>query len=397
MKGDSALLLIVLGLALANLWVMFFNVFLTIGIPSWQGRTDELRRTLKSLFSHVTPEDTKNLLVVVSVETTNKQKIIELLTNEFNSQLENGLLQVVSPTSEYLKVLAKPKSLGLKNFGTGITPEFLTDVRAFNTHFIFLLEYCHRQSEFVMNLSDEVVTLKRFLPTIWEESETLIQDRTKHAITFGQQAKFISTGRLFLSTPTVKEMSEFASIFGPNILPYDVIEGYRSLRISRGEIVQSKSALFADLPKIQSDRPPAELSTSLGSATPKNGVEMMYTNDPGFFWSVKPKSKDYIKVTLKKSVRLKRVRLATGTPYFGDYAHELSVKLCPEAKRDSTCDEKGCKEIMKLGDPVVDISGLEKTLGFPVKCVKLDFENDVDHWVIFRDMGIWIASNTTST
>jgi alpha-1,3-mannosylglycoprotein beta-1,4-N-acetylglucosaminyltransferase A/B len=81
------------------------EVDLVIGIPTVKrAKENYLPRTLQSLFENMNPEESKKCLVIVYIGDTNEtvvEQTIDLIQTKFESQMDEGLLEIVAPDPNF--------------------------------------------------------------------------------------------------------------------------------------------------------------------------------------------------------------------------------------------------------------------------------------------------------
>ncbi|XP_031554874.1 alpha-1,3-mannosyl-glycoprotein 4-beta-N-acetylglucosaminyltransferase C-like [Actinia tenebrosa] len=357
------------------------KVFLTVGVAIWDYNVQKIRPTLSSLVKHVT-QDANDVIIVISVSQHYIPQVQQLLNQYFSQQMESGLIHVVSPTAEYIRVLSRRPALGDVYFRQ-YSQDFRSNLIAFNKIMGFLLFYSHQISDHVLHVSDQTIANARFVPDI----KVMVQ-RNNNSRYF---ALSFSDFNVYPSS-VLQRFSEFYAMFGLKSAP-SIIFDYQFARQSRKQTINSNTQLFS-LHKEESKRPDAKVETSLITVDQQHTVDNLYSEKPGFFWSMAPKQHDYVQITFKDSIKLSRILVSTGSELLRDIPSMAVLLACPEKEQQQSfsCDLDKCQVLAKFGDPVQDLRNLQDVLTFPVKCLRIKFTKKLENWVIIRDVSVWTAS-----
>ena len=352
-----------------------------MSVAVWDDNVEKFRPTLSSITKHVT-QDVNDVIIVISVNPQYTSRIQRVLEQEFSQQVESGLIQVISPTADYINVLSRRPALGdvyFKKYSEG----FRDKVISFNKVMGFLLFYSHRISDYVFHISDQTIAGARFVPDIRVMAQKHNNSRY-FALSFSDFNVYPSA--------VLQRFSEFYAMFGLNSAP-DIIFDYLSARQSRNHVINSNTHLFS-MHKGENKRPEAKVETSLITVDQYHTIDNLYSDKPVFFWCMAPQKHDYIQLTFKNPIKVSRISISTGSALLRDTPSMAVLTVCPEKTQQdmSSCDRNKCKVLAKFGDPVQDLRNLQNTVGFAVKCLRIEFLNKQENWVIIRDVSVWTVS-----
>lgn len=357
------------------------TVFLTVGFAVMDDHVTHIQQLLSSLINHVTPEDAQDITIVISVSGHEMDTVEYLLKDQFGSHVDSGLVHLISPTEEYTRAFSKRLSLGNSHV-KDYSKSFAEKMSALNENIGFLLYYSTQLSEYTLHLTDENKVTGRFLPGIKNNIE-------KHSNVSYFGLKF--SQMWLMHTSVLDSLNEFYTMFGYHSTPA-LMNDYRNIKISHNTLVNTDTDFFPFKPSMDCKRPSASLETSLIATSIEHSIKNIYKTDSnGMFWTLTPRENDYVQITFDNSIKLSRVYIATGTPFFMDVPKKAVLKACRMRDDGKSCDTTNCIEITTLGDPVQDIKGLEYILDFEVKCLRLEFTVTGKMWLIIRDIAVWEA------
>lgn len=127
-------------------------------------------------------------------------------------------------------------------------------------------------------------------------------------------------------------------------------------------------------------------------------VDLAYSlTGAAFFWATNVTRGASIFVVLEEPTVLSRVYVKTGSDANkGDVLTDGTLLLGPsaeavdEAKQTAVC--AGLVPVGKFGiDGVLDARGLETAVGGATKCVVIRADADVNHWVVFYQIAVFVA------
>ena len=361
-----------------------FAVFLSVGLIYSTGEETALLVAVNSIFDHVTPEVYDDVIVVVVMSDSDQSTFLEYMHSEFSEYLQLGLLQVISPTESFYRAVDRG---GINWEEEDFSEDFKRSITEFNKRLIFLLEYSAHISEFYLQLSSFSRVSTHFLPII----KGTLNANGNASFAFGNfnQRGILSLGALYPSS-VLSEVAEFGAMFPSGRLPCEIFNTFFYIRVSNDKVLATKD-LFWFMKEKQGHKPDVEFHSSIESES-QFEVEKAYLEEAGYHWAIRPKAGQNLVMTFKTPVRLSRVLITSGTPFFRDVLKAGVVKACEAGSGPLDCDHSKCVDIGRVVDTVVDVGGLEGSLSFPVKCLQLVIEKDHHSWVIIRDISVWIRS-----
>ncbi len=137
---------------------------MVLGIPTVKrDHQSYLQTTLRSIFNNLNPEDANDVLVVVFVAETDLDYVTSIarsIKDSFSQQLDEGLLEVISPPAEYY-----PNWSTLKQT-LGDPLERVQWRSKQNLDYAFLMMYAQWRGTFYVQLEDDILTKPNFLATM---------------------------------------------------------------------------------------------------------------------------------------------------------------------------------------------------------------------------------------
>lgn len=337
-----------------------FTVLLTLSVAFWDDPVGEIQPFLSSFIRHVTHEDTNDVTIVISVSPKHATAVKKMLNEQFSSQVDSGLVHLISPTKDYTKAFTKLPPLS-KSFSHRVTE--------FNEKTGFLLYYASQLSEYTLHLTEQSAVTDRFLPDVKQYIDQY-KNSSYFALTFNDW--------WLMHSSVMYNMNEFYTMFGHHATP-GILNTYRVIKVSKS-LVNTKSKIFSFRPIASCKQPKSTLETNMAA----------HPGDNYFFWASTPKKDDYMQITFDATSKLSRVQIAAGTHYFADLPKMALLKACAVTEDKKSCNTSNCHQITTVGDPVQDIAGLEDIIGFHVKCLRLEFMEKGHEWVMIRDIAACI-------
>jgi len=361
------------------------NVYLSVGIVSTEGDEENLLQALRSLITHTSPTEYPQVVMVVAVEGGLNAAILQRIKENFQNELDGGLIQVLHPTTEFLReVNAEP--VGWESVPS--KDDFMKKVEDLNKRLIFLFEYCFRISKNFLLLTDQARAIRRYIPVIKQEVNNFErQNLSSYAHDFGANA-LAGLGRLY-SRKLTGDLAEIGSMFPDGHPPSKIVETYETLRASVKVANQLReNFLFNMVKELRGVKPQVAFETSCAFEV-GHGLGKAFYDKEGFAWLKVPKTDERLVMVFKEPIWISRVRIATGSPLYRDPLSDSVLLACENNDETRSCDDSQCTKIGVFGNPVLDAQLPENVLVFPVKCLKIVFTADIKHWVIIREISIW--------
>ena len=359
-------------------------VLLSIGIVSTEGEEDRIVKTLQSLTSYISPVDYSDVMIVVVYNGGSSALLLQRVRENFENELESGLIHVIHPTDSFLhKVDKQPLGWRQKEF----TEDFKQKATQFNKRLVFLAEYCFRISDNFLMVSDEASPVRAFLPIIKQEIAKFHENNVSlYAHGFGQ-FEFPALGLLF-SREMTGELAEFGAMFPSGHVARSLVDRYRGTRVSALKTKRKEEDFVFSLRKeLRGIKPDVEFKSTFriaGSHDLKNAFQSV----DRFAWLVGPLKGEHFVMMFKEPLHINRILIETGSPLYGDLLENGALWAC-NADGNSSCDESQCTKVAEFQDPILDATKLDEVLNSPVKCLRLVVTADHKMWVIIRSISLW--------
>ncbi|XP_077309726.1 alpha-1,3-mannosyl-glycoprotein 4-beta-N-acetylglucosaminyltransferase C-like isoform X2 [Lithobates pipiens] len=378
--------------------------FLSIGISSVKReKGNYLQTTLQSIFSHSSPKELEEVVVVVYLANTIYSINTEVATdlaNHFPSEIAAGQLLVISSYSN-----AYPTLEGLKrNYND--PPERVKFRSKQNVDYAFLVNFCGNLSQFYLQLEDDVTCSMNFLTSIKSYVTQYLTPWT--TITFSSLGYI---GKLYHSVDLPK-LARFLLIFYDE-MPCDWLLDLFYKSKAQNEIIQYKPSLFQHIGQFSSfkgnknnlkdkefmevgetygDHPLAFCSTSI-KAFEDHTPDRVCFSGPSFFWGVEIKAGDHFTMTFVNSTNIKKLRIITGS---SEHPEDTLKSGYVQFGRHRILGHEHitCEAFKKIGDfqnGTFFLDNIDRTAGGSVDCLKIQVSAAQAEWMIIRKIGIWVS------
>lgn len=269
------------------------------------------------------------------------------------------------------------------------TDGFKSKTAYFNKRLSFLFEYCFRISKNFLLLTDQARTNRHYFPIIKQRIDNFEKEHlSSYSLNFGAY-DFPGLGRLY-SRKLAGDMAEFGAMFPDGQLPIQMVDMYGSMKDSVEVPQQSSEETLFDMEKeLHGIKPEVEFKIK-GDFQEGHGLEKAFYEKKGFAWLRAPKADDNFVMVFKEPIRISRVRIRTGSPLYRDTLYDSVLMACQSNAETNSCDESQCVQIGDFSDPVLIANMLKNVVSFPVKCLKIVLKADAKHWVIFREISVWL-------
>jgi alpha-1,3-mannosylglycoprotein beta-1,4-N-acetylglucosaminyltransferase A/B len=314
---------------------------IVIGIPTIKReKTSYLVETLKSLFDSMNDLEKNEALVIVMIaefeDSDYIQETIELLTKIYKDEVDSGLLEIIVPPAEFYPNL---DSLGFDRVFNDSSERVKWRTKQ-NYDFSYLMTYAQNRGDFYLQLEDDVIAKSGFYTII----KNYIQDQKSREWMLIEFSRLGFIGKLFkckdlpifvnffLMFATNKPCDWlFESVLNVKICNPEKGQDHCQRSVSKLKIV-FKPSLFQHVGKVSSlkgktqnlkdkdfgkyihvkaqNNPPAQIVTSLKTYM-KHTIESAYLGH-NFFWSMAPKSNDYILFNFKKPATINKYYIKSG-------------------------------------------------------------------------------------
>ncbi|XP_072278398.1 alpha-1,3-mannosyl-glycoprotein 4-beta-N-acetylglucosaminyltransferase C-like [Pyxicephalus adspersus] len=382
--------------------------FLSIGISSVKRKKENyLLTTLQSIFSHSSPSELGELVVVVYLANTKysiNEEVAADLQKYFSSEIAAGQLIVISSYTN-----AYPTLEGLKrNFND--PPERVKFRSKQNVDYAFLVNFCANLSQFYLMLEDDVTCSLNFL--------TSIKSYVNHyplpwtTITFSNLGYI---GKLYHNEDLPK-LARFLLIFYDE-MPCDWLLDLFYQSKAQKKIIQYKPSLFqhighfssfqsrennlkdkefVEIMEVYGDHPPASCATSIKSYQEHTADHVCFPS-ASFFWGVDIKANDHFTMTFQNSTNIEKIRIITGSSeHPGDTLKSGYVQL--GRNKMKAREHITCESFTKIGEfhnGTVFLDNIDQTAGRSIDCLKIQVSAPQAEWLIIQKVGIWVRREKT--
>ncbi|XP_059502756.1 alpha-1,3-mannosyl-glycoprotein 4-beta-N-acetylglucosaminyltransferase A isoform X1 [Stegostoma tigrinum] len=411
------------------------GVSLVLGIPTVKRKVKSyLAETLHSLIDKLSPEEKLDCVIVVFVGETDLDhvhSVLENLEKEFSTEINSGLIEVISPPIAYYPELSNLR----ETFGD--SKERVRWRTKQNLDYCFLMMYAQKKGIYYVQLEDDIVAKDHYFSTM-KNFALQLSSEDWMVLEFSQLG-FI--GKMFQS-PDLNLIVEFILMFHKE-KPIDWLldhilwvkvcnpekdakhcERQKSnirirFRPSLFQHVGLHSSLAGKIQKLTDKdfmkpllhkmhvNPPAEVSTSL-KVYQGHSLDKAYLGED-FFWGITPLTGDYILVKFDKPLNIDRYLFHTGnTEHPGDLLLNTSVEVLPykvkNIFKDSGSDllqetkesrykrtEDGFFRIGTFTNGVAE-GAIDQRLN-PITAIRLSILQDSTVWVLLDEIQLKKAAN----
>eukprot|EP00064_Thunnus_orientalis_P007941 superscaffoldBa00000912_g7963 len=344
-----------------------FSVTMVMGIPTVKRKVKSyLSETLRSLIDKLSPEEKLDCVIIVFVGETDVDyvhSVVAGLEKEFSTELNSGLLEVISPPVTYYPDLTNLK----ETFGD--SKERVRWRTKQNLDYSFLMMYAVSKGVYYVQLEDDIVAKPNYFATM--KNFALQLSSEDWMILEFSQLGFI--GKMF-QAPDLNLIVEFIFMFYKekpidwlldHILWVKVCNPEKdakhcerqksSLRVrfrpSLFQHVGLHSSLAGKIQKLTDKdflkpllhkmhvNPPAEVSTSM-KVYQGHTLEKTYLGED-FFWAITPTAGDYILFKFDRPVSIEKFLFRSGNQeHPGDKIENTTVEILPVSETGLQTKEK---------------------------------------------------------
>uniref|UniRef100_W5M098 Alpha-1,3-mannosyl-glycoprotein 4-beta-N-acetylglucosaminyltransferase A n=1 Tax=Lepisosteus oculatus TaxID=7918 RepID=W5M098_LEPOC len=398
------------------------GVSIVMGIPTVKRKVKSyLAETLHSLIDKLSDEEKLDCVIIIFVGETDLDyvhSVVESLEKEeivFSTELNSGLLEVISPPASFYPDLSSLK----ETFGD--SKERVRWRTKQNLDYSFLMMYALNKGVYYVQLEDDIVAKPNYFATM--KNFALQLSSEDWMILEFSQLGFI--GKMF-QAPDLNLLVEFILMFYKekpidwlldHILWVKVCNPEKdakhcerqksSLRVrfrpSLFQHVGLHSSLAGKIQKLTDKdflkpllhkihvNPPAEVSTSL-KVYQGHTLEKTYMGED-FFWAITPMAGDYVLFKFDRPVNIERYLFRSGNPeHPGDKIQNTTVEIMPvseaglETKDKSKRTEDRFYRIGQFENGVAE--GTVDSRFNPVAALRLNVLRDSAVWAILSEIHI---------
>uniref|UniRef100_A0A3P9JE21 Alpha-1,3-mannosyl-glycoprotein 4-beta-N-acetylglucosaminyltransferase A n=1 Tax=Oryzias latipes TaxID=8090 RepID=A0A3P9JE21_ORYLA len=388
------------------------GVTMVMGIPTVKRKVKSyLSETLRSLIDKLTPEEKLDCVIIVFVGETDLDyvhSVVAGLEKEFSTELNSGLLEVISPPASYYPDLTNLK----ETFGDSKEREVAS----------YVMLTCVLNSFFIFQLEDDIVAKPNYFATM--KNFALQLSSEDWMILEFSQLGFI--GKMF-QAPDLNLIVEFIFMFYKekpidwlldHILWVKVCNPEKdakhcerqksSLRVrfrpSLFQHVGLHSSLAGKIQKLTDKdflkpllhkmhvNPPAEVSTSM-KVYQGHTLEKTYLGED-FFWAITPTKGDYVLFKFDRPVNIERFLFRSGNQeHPGDKIENTTVEILPVSVENELLTKDKSK---RTEDRFYRIGHFEKGVAEgvvdpsfnPIIALRLSVQKDSAVWAILSEIHI---------
>ncbi|XP_067655431.1 alpha-1,6-mannosyl-glycoprotein 4-beta-N-acetylglucosaminyltransferase-like [Haliotis asinina] len=382
------------------------NVFLTIGIPTIQRKgASYYDLTIKSLISNMSPEERKEVLILVFLADTDpriKANLARDIRRNFSDTIDEGMLHVIQAPLDYYP------NMTITKFTYG-QPEHYIQWRAKqNFDYAFMFEYSLNISKYYMQIEDDVITVDGYIGFV---KQYIAEQQDMWTCLEFSELGFI--GKLYKNTD-LQKLAALLKLFYEeqpvdytylyfNMLNTQMVQRMRKPTLFQhqgihssypGKIQPLKDRFFDQMTKkYHGDNPPAEVFTSMKvflTFIPR----LAYEKTEGYFWTHgSPSDGDSFTVVFQEPHRLRRVIVDTGSvghPEDRLLSGHLEVSL---TLLKTEVNIQCVNDIMigEFKDGRIDADALEESIQFKAMCLRIKITQHQEPWLIVREIAVFTA------
>ncbi|XP_024052680.2 alpha-1,3-mannosyl-glycoprotein 4-beta-N-acetylglucosaminyltransferase C-like [Terrapene carolina triunguis] len=377
--------------------------YLSIGISSIHRKNKYyLMRTIESIFSQSSPEELKEIVLVVYLanndSTLNKQTAKEI-KDGFSSHIDDGnLLVICSSLASY------PSLQGLqRNFWD--KDQSVQHRSKQNVDYAFLVNFCASLSHYYLMLEDDVVCANGFLSIIQQFIRERMEPWTTVAFsTLGY------IGKLYHNEDLPK-LARFLLLFY-DVMPCDwLLELFHQSKAQK-EIITFRPSLFQHIGRISSfhtmetifkdpefqedfgdfgDFPAVSCYTDI-SVFDDYVPEEVCPPGKGVFWGRNVTSGSSFTIVFETPIILQKLQIYTGSAeYKRDILYSGYVELGTVKIKEN--DSATCRIFRRAGDfhnGTFELDNFGQVMGEQIHCLRIQVTVTQKEWLIIRKINIWV-------
>ncbi|XP_074634668.1 alpha-1,3-mannosyl-glycoprotein 4-beta-N-acetylglucosaminyltransferase C-like isoform X2 [Acropora palmata] len=346
-----------------------------------------LIQTVRSLKANMELAEYTEVVLVPVIERGSNEATIKQLEKDFESEIDSGLVQVISPTNVFLEKTQSMEPWRWED--VSFIDDFKKKTYHYNIRLAFLFRYCFHISKHFLLFTDQARAVKPYLSIIKQVvGDFENQKLSSYAHDFGANA-LPGLGRLY-PKKVIGDMAEFVVLFAYGPLPSQLLDSYQFIKVRLKESRQTlETTLFDMTTELRGSKPITEVKTATDFVR-GHEFEKAFHYKESFAWLQAPKANQSLDIVFKDPLLISHVRIATGSPLYRDVSGNGKVLVCGSVPETDSPHDSICAEIGDFRDPIMDVNVPEKILDFPVKCLKIIFTADMTHRVIIREISVWL-------
>ncbi|XP_044753769.1 alpha-1,3-mannosyl-glycoprotein 4-beta-N-acetylglucosaminyltransferase B [Coccinella septempunctata] len=396
------------------------GVSVVLGVPTVRREKQcYLMDTLQNLVEGMSPKESNDTLIVVLVAETDLGYVLQVAKDiemRFPSQVESGLIEVISPSPAYYPNLDKLK------ITLGDPPERVRWRSKQNLDFAFLMSYCQPKGTFYVQLEDDILAKPSYVTEMKEFALTKIARKEPWFVLDFCRLGFI--GKMFKSAELPWLIQFFQMFYNDkpvDWLLYSLI--YTKLcnidkshdyckrdkaklwihykpslfqhigthSSLKGKVQKLKDRQFGKVPLFFPHKnPEAEVTTGMKHYK-QYTLENAYLGE-NFFWGLLPSPGDQLIFKFVNPTSVKRFFFRSGNvEHPADKFYNTTVEVLPlesnqyGANMNVTSD--GFVIVGKFDDVGIAQGTVDDSLG-PLQAMRLFVHSETENWAILSEINI---------
>jgi len=391
------------------------HVSMVLGIPTVKRQYQSyLVTTLQSVLENMTVEEMEDTLIIIFIAETDPDSVFQISSDvqkQFHQHLESGLMEVISPPSEFYPDLA-----GLRKT-LGDDMERVTWRSKQSLDFSFLMMYAKSRGTFYVQLEDDVLTKKGFISIMKHFALEKIADKQSWFVIDFCQLGFI--GKMFKSVELPWLVQFFLMFYNDkpvdwlleNLIQTKVCkldQDHKKCKKEKEKLwIHYKPSLFQHIGthsslkgKVQKlkDRqfgrvqlfvphknPPATIESPIKHYK-HYSITRAYQGET-FFWGLVPQAGDKITITFDPAVALTSFRLVSGNAeHPSDRFFNTTIEVMSASPGKQEFQPVGSFDQFGLAE-----GSLPPSLG-PLAKLRLNLHSSSANWAILSEIFLKRAS-----
>uniref|UniRef100_A0A8C6VVP3 Alpha-1,3-mannosyl-glycoprotein 4-beta-N-acetylglucosaminyltransferase A n=1 Tax=Nothobranchius furzeri TaxID=105023 RepID=A0A8C6VVP3_NOTFU len=371
------------------------GVTMVMGIPTVKRKVKSyLSETLRSLIDKLSAEEKLDCVIIVFVGETEQDyvhSVVADLEKDFSTELNSGLLEVISPPAAYYPDLTNLK----ETFGD--SKERVRWRTKQNLDYSFLMMYAVSKGVYYVQLEDDIVAKPNYFATM-KNFALQLSSEDWMILEFSQKMRYAPKFILFIhfvfspQKHCERQKSSLRVRFRPSLFQH---VGLHSSLAGKIQKLTDKDFLKPLLHKMHVN-PPAEVSTSM-KVYQGHTLEKTYLGED-FFWAITPTAGDYILFRFDRPVSIERFLFRSGNQeHPGDKIENTTVEILPSSEGGLLNKDK----YKRTEDRFYRIGNFEKGVAEgavdpsfnPVVALRLSVLKDSAVWAILSEHYSHIVAN----
>ncbi|XP_023229462.1 alpha-1,3-mannosyl-glycoprotein 4-beta-N-acetylglucosaminyltransferase B-like [Centruroides sculpturatus] len=370
-----------------------------LGVPTVKRDVQSyLISTLQNLIDNMTPEEQEETLIIVFIAETDYdyvQKQATEIEEEFHLYTSSGLLEIISPPSNYYPDFNKLR----QTLGDDMARVKWRTKQ--NLDFAYLMMYAQPRGTFYVQLEDDILSKPGYIGIMKNYAYKQLTLKKEWLILDFCQLGFIGKLSLklrfncFIIYDCKKQKDSVWLHYRPSLFQH--VGTHSSLK---GKVQKLKDKQFGKVSLHRPhDNPPAEVHTSLRAY--KNYLLSKAYKGETFFWSLLPQPGDNVTFYFNPSIKIEKFLFRSGNAeHPDDKFFNTTVEILPsEILEDNSypVTRDGYLIVGSFKDSNGVAEGTLNTNIGPIKVLRLNVHTQSDRWAILSEILIKPFGNTSET